>query len=125
MSAHHSPDDMLLAALAGLLPEQLPDNAVRLALRERILAHALKPKAMTVVRADEGQWQPIMQGIQVKSLRKGDGTETTLWRMDPGAIVPAHPHRQQEECLVLEGSVVHAGVEYFPGDFLLAVPVAL
>lgn len=120
MTEHDSTDDILLAALAGLLPAQEPEVSVRLAMRERILARAGKPKAMSVLRADEGEWRPILPGIRIKSLRKGEGTETTLWRIDAGASVPAHPHRQQEECLVLEGSVVMSGVEYFAGDFLLA-----
>jgi anti-sigma factor ChrR (cupin superfamily) len=120
MTEHDSPDDILLAALAGLLPAQEPAAPVRLALRERILAQATRPKGMTVLRADQGEWRPILPGIRIKSLRKGDGTETTLWRIEAGAVVPAHPHRHQEECLVLEGSVVQDGVEYFAGDFLLA-----
>lgn len=120
MTGHDSSNDLLLAALAGLLPAQEPEAAVRASLRERILAQAARPKSMTVLRADEGEWKPILPGIRIKSLRKGGGTETTLWRIDPGAVVPPHPHRQQEECLVLEGSVIQAGVEYFAGDFLLA-----
>jgi anti-sigma factor ChrR (cupin superfamily) len=120
MTEHESREDILLAALAGLLPEQLPEAPVRRALRERILAQAIQPKGMTVLRADQGEWRPILPGIRIKSLRKGEGTETTLWRIEAGAVVPPHPHRQQEECLVLEGSVIQAGVEYFAGDFLLA-----
>src|SRR6185436_20468226 len=107
-------------ALAGLLPEQLPEADVRSRLRDRILAQAKKPAGMSVVRADEGVWKPILPGIRIKSLRKGEGTETTLWRIDAGAVVPPHPHRHQEECLILEGSVIQSGVEYFAGDFLLA-----
>lgn len=122
MIERDSPDDILLAALAGLLPEQEPAPAVRLAMRDRILARAALPAGMTVVRADQGEWRPILPGIRIKSLRKGEGTETTLWRIDAGAVVPRHPHRHQEECLILEGSVVQSGVEYFAGDFLLAEP---
>lgn len=120
MTDRKAPDDILLAALAGLLPEQLPETPVRDRLRERILAQARKPVGMSVVRADEGVWKPILPGIRIKSLRKGEGTETTLWRIDAGAVLPSHPHRQQEECLVLEGSVLHAGVTYYAGDYLLA-----
>ena len=120
MTERESPDDILLAALAGLLRAQEPAPSARLAMRERILAGAAKPKGMTVLRADEGEWRPILPGIRIKSLRKGEGTETTLWRIEAGAVVPSHPHRHQEECLVLEGSVIQSGVEYFAGDFLLA-----
>ena len=122
MTEAKTPDDLLLAALAGLVPEQLPEASVRQRLRERILAQVSHPAAMSVVRANEGDWRAILPGIRIKSLRKGEGTETTLWRIDAGAVLPAHPHTQQEECLVLEGSVLHGGVEYFAGDYLLAEP---
>ena len=122
MTEHETPDDLLLAALAGLLPAEEPAPSVRLAMRERLLARIAKPTSMKVLRADEGEWRPLLPGIRIKSLRKGEGTETTLWRIEAGAVVPPHPHRHQEECLILEGSVIQSGVEYFAGDFLLAEP---
>jgi quercetin dioxygenase-like cupin family protein len=64
----------------------------------------------------------LLPGVTVKTLRRDDRTQTTLWRVQPGATVPGHVHSHEEECLVLEGSIVHDGVEYFPGDFLLAHP---
>jgi anti-sigma factor ChrR (cupin superfamily) len=117
------PNDLLLAALAGVLPPEAPPPARAGALRERILAAAARPRT-TVVRADEGEWVPFVPGIRIKTLRRdeADGTQTSLWRIEPGARVPPHPHTREEECLVLEGSVIHDGVEYFAGDFLLAPP---
>jgi anti-sigma factor ChrR (cupin superfamily) len=117
------PNDLLLAALAGVLPPEAPPSARAGALRERILAAAARPRT-TVVRADEGEWVPFVPGIRIKTLRRdeADGTQTSLWRIEPGAQVPPHPHTREEECLVLEGSVIHDGVEYFAGDFLLAPP---
>lgn len=117
------PNDLLLAALAGVLPAEVPSSARAGALRDRILAAAARPRT-TVVRADEGEWVPFVPGIRIKTLRRdeADGTQTSLWRIEPGAQVPPHPHTREEECLVLEGSVIHDGVEYFAGDFLLAPP---
>ena len=112
-------DELLLAALAGLLPEQRPADEA--GLRARVIARATAPRTR-VLRADEGEWVPMFPGIRIKTLRRdeGEGTQTTLWRLEPGAVVPPHPHHHEEECLVLEGSVVHAGSEYFAGDYLLA-----
>jgi quercetin dioxygenase-like cupin family protein len=124
MSTRKPPrDDLLLAALAGLLPESAPAPAAASALRARILADARRMRTK-VVRADEGEWKPFVPGIRIKTLRRdeAEGTQTSLWRIEPGAAVPPHPHTREEECLVLEGSVLHDGVEYFPGDFLLAPP---
>lgn len=114
-------EDVLLAALAGLLPAIEPANGVRDRLRQQLLARVGPPR-MHVLRADEGEWMPFLPGVRIKTLRKNEreGTQTTLWRVEPGARVPPHPHRREEECLILEGSVVHGGVEYFAGDYLLA-----
>lgn len=112
-------DEWLLAALAGLLPEQRPADEA--GLRERILARATGPRTR-VLRADEGEWVPFFPGIRIKTLRRDEraGTQTTLWRLAPGAVVPPHPHHHEEECLVIEGSVVHRGEEFVAGDYLLA-----
>lgn len=115
------PDDVLLTALAGLLPEQLPEEGVRLRLRASILARAAGA-SVHATRLNEGDWQTLLPGISVKTLRRDATTQTTLWRVQPGANVPGHVHTHEEECLILEGSIIHAGVEYFPGDFLLALP---
>lgn len=114
-------DDTLLAALAGLVPEQLPAPEASASLRASILAQARRMRTQ-VIRADEGEWVPFVPGIRIKTLRRNEaeGTQTSLWRIEPGACVPPHPHTHEEECMVMEGSVVHDDVEYFPGDFLLA-----
>ena len=122
MSPKTSDDALLLAALAGALPEQLPDEAVRLRLRKQLLDRAAAPVGMKVLRADEGEWVTLLPGVLVKTLRQDATSQTTLWRVLAGASVPAHVHSAQEECLVLEGSIVHDGIEYFAGDFLLAEP---
>jgi anti-sigma factor ChrR (cupin superfamily) len=123
MSPHEDPTDLLVVALLGLPPDQLPPPSAAADLRARILAEAGRMRTR-VIRAGEGEWKPFVPGIRIKTLRRDEtaGTQTSLWRIDPGASVPPHPHTHEEECLVLEGSVVHAGVEYFPGDFLLAPP---
>lgn len=121
MSERGEFDDLLIAALAGLVPAQDPPLDARSRMRAGIMAKFAKP-GMRVLRKDEGQWQPLLPGIHIKTLRRDPvaGTQTTLWRLDPGARVPAHPHAKEEECLLLEGSIVQDGVEYLPGDYLLA-----
>lgn len=119
--APQHPDPALFAALAQALAPREPAAGLRQRMRERILADAARPRT-AVLRAAEGEWQPLVPGILIKTLRRDEhaGTQTSLWRIEPGAAVPPHPHTQEEECLVLEGSIIHDGSEYFPGDFLLA-----
>lgn len=116
---------LLAAALAGLLPPERPAPETAGALRDRVLAAAREGRTQ-VVRADEGEWQAFVPGIRVKLLRQDprSRTQTSLWRIDPGAMIPPHSHVAEEECLVLEGAIVHDGIRYAAGDFLLAAPGA-
>ena len=120
MSERH--EDQLLAALTGLLPDKTPapDTAARL--RQRVLTQAAARAQLQVQRAGEGDWQPLAPGIAIKTLRRDEarGVLLTLWRCDPGAMVPEHANPVEEECLVLEGSIEQGGVEYAAGDFLYA-----
>lgn len=113
--------DLLAAALAGLLRDAALAPSVAADLRGRILAAAGRSRTQ-VVRAEEGEWMDFVPGIRIKSLRKDmhTRTETSLWRLAPGAVIPPHPHASEEECLVLEGAIIHDGVEYRAGDYLLA-----
>jgi len=113
--------DILIAANAGLIPELVPEEGARQRMLENIMQHVCVP-AMKVTRKNEGQWLGILPGISIKVLRTNiaEKNQTTLWHLQAGASVPRHQHSQEEECLVLEGSLVHAGVEYFPGDYLIA-----
>jgi len=113
--------DILLAANAGLIPELAPEHSVGQRMLATIMQRAAMPR-MQVTRQNEGQWRDIFPGVSIKTLREdlNERSQTTLWRLQPGASVPKHQHSQNEECLVLEGSVVHAGTEYFSGDYLLS-----
>jgi anti-sigma factor ChrR (cupin superfamily) len=102
----------------GLAAAPMPD-AVRERLRMRVRERA---SGIRVVRADAGQWMPVLPGIAIKRLRSDleRRSETNLWRLDAGATIPAHDHHDDEECLVLEGSIIQDGIEYRAGDYLHA-----
>jgi anti-sigma factor ChrR (cupin superfamily) len=123
-SARTLPQD-LAGELAAALPAPALDARTRERLKARVLDTARTPST-AVLRADEGDWRPAFVGIRIKTLRLDPvaGTETSLWRLEPGARVPRHVHRLEEECLVLEGSVEHDGTEYHVGDYVLAAPDA-
>jgi len=90
-------------------------------MRNDLLLHAGAGET-EVVRADAGDWRDFLPGIKIKTLRldRQRRTQTSLWHLEPGSHIPAHSHTQEEECLVLEGSVVHRGETYREGDFLYA-----
>lgn len=118
--------------LLGEVLERLPAPALsdarkahlagRLAQRLQALETAPALPGITAIRADQGQWHWLAQGIQIKPLRADlqQGTQTSLWRIAAGARVPKHAHHHEEECLVVAGRILMSGVRYETGDFVLA-----
>ncbi|MGQ0799123.1 MAG: cupin domain-containing protein [Pseudomarimonas sp.] len=89
-------------------------------MRSRILSSC--PQPLTVSRAEAGEWRQLLPGVLVRCLHvnENEGTQLALWRLAAGARIPAHRHTLTEECLVVEGLITHAGIEYGAGDFLLS-----
>jgi quercetin dioxygenase-like cupin family protein len=103
---------------AETTPGMDPDRRERL--RGRLLDRA--GSAMLVTRDGDSKWQAFLPGIRLKILSTDptDGVQTALWRLDPGARIPAHPHRRDEECYILEGVLELNGERYQGGDYMLA-----
>jgi anti-sigma factor ChrR (cupin superfamily) len=95
-----------------------PADAVRRRARERVLA--LAASAARGVRCADGDWRGLLPGIEVKRLRieRDHGVETCLWRLAPGAVIPRHPHRVGETCLVVAGEVELDGERWTTGDWI-------
>lgn len=78
------------------------------------------------ITADEGDWQPFSDGVQMKVLREHGGVLSYLLRLAPGATLPPHRHPVDEECLVLEGLLqVGTRTEVGAGGYHLAHAGAL
>lgn len=73
------------------------------------------------VRAGEGTWQALAPGawINVLHVDRAQRVRSFLLRLDPGAVLPGHDHRSDEECVVLEGEMIIAGTRLSPGDYHL------
>jgi quercetin dioxygenase-like cupin family protein len=79
-------------------------------------------------RAGEGAWVEMSPGVTAKVLRDdsapGDsapGRHSVLIRMLPGAIYAPHDHESgDEECFVIEGSVVFGDLTLSAGDYHVA-----
>ena len=110
--------------LADSLPNATLPRSSRRAMKERLLTKvaASEPEGTTTLRAEAAKWTLFAQGIYRKVLREDQesGTETALYRMEPGAIFDAHVHTHQEECLVLEGKIDVGGMTVFAGDMHIA-----
>ncbi len=70
---------------------------------------------------DADGWYLVDPQVQVKALRNDGTTLSWLVKMQPGARFPAHAHADgDEECLVVQGSVVIDGHLFHTGDYTMA-----
>lgn len=76
-------------------------------MRRRVLDRAREhtPEGTRTLRAGEGEWIEVAPFVEVRELRRDEasGTHTSLMRMRPGGVVPAHRHEREEEFIILEG----------------------
>jgi anti-sigma factor ChrR (cupin superfamily) len=71
------------------------------------------------IRASEGQWHELMEGVMVKKLHvdPASGMATSLVRMLPGSALPIHQHTGVEQVFVIEGDCQVAGQRLTSGDY--------
>jgi anti-sigma factor ChrR (cupin superfamily) len=72
-----------------------------------------------VVRAGEGEWQIVKDGVYAKQLYVDVERDrvTMLVRMDAGASYVPHRHAAPEQCFVLEGDIREGDDVFRAGDF--------
>jgi anti-sigma factor ChrR (cupin superfamily) len=71
------------------------------------------------VRADEGRWLRLVEGVTVKplSIDEKRGTVTLLMTLQPGARVAGHDHHGAEDSFVVSGSCHIGATHLAAGDF--------
>ena len=82
------------------------------------------PIGTRTIRSDEGEWHKVTDKISIKVLYQDlvSKMQTALWRVEPGAEMPAHHHSGgDEECLVLDGEVTFGEHRLTKGDFHLGI----
>lgn len=98
-------DPDIAAALGGAQRASEADEAaigrVRARLLKRIAADSVPHHQ--AVPAGEDRWRPLLPGIERKVLHVEDGVMSYLLRFAPGAVLPAHRHPVDEECVVISG----------------------
>ncbi|MEW6207571.1 MAG: cupin domain-containing protein [Acidobacteriota bacterium] len=110
--------------------EAEPGPEVRNLLLERIQSEdggsPLSPEILSV-RADQGEWSRIGEGILIKVLStdEASGLATSLVKMSPGMRLEPHRHKGVEELFILEGDCNVNGERLGPGDYHRAAPGSL
>ncbi len=131
MSENHSPPNPVLdAAVLNTLAEAIKPSALsaerKESMRIRLLSrlHAPAPKGTRTIRTDERPWIRIDPLIEIKVLRKDleNNSQTSLWRLQPGAVIIGHSHTQEEECLILSGELYVGDHCVKQGDLHIASP---
>ena len=111
--------DLLAEFDAAHVAEAVPQDVaarIKLKLFQRIAA---ADKHLVAIPADADTWKPFLPGVSIKVLHRHGDMMSYLLRMAPGAVIPAHRHPYEEECVVLEGSLHIGDVRLSAGGFLL------
>ncbi len=112
----------------GEMPHQgrVYDDADESGMHERVRRRLMQDIARDsttrhlTARADARLWKPFLPGIERQVLYEAPDTMSYLLRFAAGAILPAHHHPTDEECLVLSGVLaIGTELELHEGDFHL------
>lgn len=85
-------------------PPEPPDDDQRRRLKRRLIERIAddEPRLRSVEPASAA-WQPFAEGVEILPLHRDGPAMSYLLRLAPGASLPPHRHRLDEECVVLEG----------------------
>ena len=98
-----------------------PTSSVRDSLLQKIAPKITSP--FFVQRSAEADWQETsVPGVQTRLLFEDHerNIRSSLFRLQPGAGFPEHPHPGVEECFVIEGDVWIGDVYMQAGDYMRA-----
>lgn len=105
----------------ALMQAQRPDEdaAALQRARSRVMKRIAEDSIAlhVAIPADAGSWHGFLPGIQRKVLHEQEGVMSYLLKFAPGAVLPAHRHPHDEECVVLEGTVRIGSLRLGPGGF--------
>ena len=104
-------DDDMPPSMQEALASGVQTVELGIAQRERMRRRALQqaraqpPEGTRTLRASQGGWMQICAFVEVLELLRDEreGVHTSLMRIRPGGVIPAHRHQSAEECTVLEG----------------------
>ncbi|MGH8751935.1 MAG: cupin domain-containing protein [Burkholderiales bacterium] len=113
------PPDIEEALLASVAPQAGHGERLRQRVLDTIKQAAdNEPVPHSTIHAQEGPWIAVAPLVDMKVLRQDGDSASFLLRVQPGGKLPDHVHLEEEECLVLEGSLLLGeGVMLRAGDY--------
>lgn len=120
-----SNNDVLANEELQLLAESIPSMSLSATAKDRMKAGIQRrltdvcPKGGSTTRSTMTEWFELNDKISIKVLHQDpiNKVQTALWRLKPGAVITAHRHENDEDCLVLEGSIQVGDHLLHAGDF--------
>lgn len=113
---------LLSEHLVPVQPSPLTQQALGSRLQDRVARSVAEHSRLLTVRAKNGIWQTLTQGIRFKMLWQGDQGNSVLIDFAPGAELPEHRHNWLEEGLVLRGGLQMGDLELGLLDYHVAPP---
>ena len=117
-------DTATIVALGEALPPAELSEPRRASMRERVLARTADtlPDNTETIRGDVMPWRQMFPNVWAKVMKRDleSNLQITLFRMEPGGVVPGHSHTADEECWVLEGEVLIGAHPVRKGDMHIA-----
>ncbi|HKS21358.1 MAG TPA: cupin domain-containing protein [Thermoanaerobaculia bacterium] len=111
-------DDLMIlsAAMTGVLEPVAPPPSVKAALMTAIRGI---PQDSTILRAHEGRWTKVADGVRTKTLSfdRDRNAFTLLMVLEPGSVLPEHSHHGPEQTFVVSGSCRIGALSLRAGDF--------
>lgn len=80
------------------------------------------PEGTTVRGSGDAGWQEMAPGVTVRELWGDSDRWSRYYRLQPGTRLPEHGHRQDEECMVMEGEIYLGDILLLAGDYQVAPP---
>ncbi|XOV79736.1 MAG: cupin domain-containing protein [Aestuariibacter sp.] len=77
------------------------------------------PEGGKTIFSKNSEWQTLSKYISVKVLHQDvkNKIQIAIWKLQPGANIQSHQHMNDEECLVLEGTIRIGEHRLAAGDF--------
>lgn len=111
-------DLVLLAESTAPIPLEADAKArMKQGIKNRLSGEC--PDGGSTIRASITEWFALNDKISIKILHQDHEKkiQTAIWKLKPGAVITAHRHSNDEECLVLEGSVNIGNHTLHAGDY--------
>jgi quercetin dioxygenase-like cupin family protein len=76
--------------------------------------------SLTVFANNNDNWVEVVDGVFKRELWSDNTWVSRVCRLEPGAMVPAHAHLLDEECMMLQGEVFLGDILLRAGEYQLA-----